>query len=298
MRVLVTGCQGQLGQALMRLSAISDVELFGVSHNELDITDKFQIDTVFKKIKPDLLINTAAFTAVDKAESDSHSAFMTNCDGPRYLAEACNHAGIPIIHLSTDYLFDGELDRSYCETDVPHPLNVYGESKLAGECAVQQAAERHIILRTSWLFSEQSPNFVITMLKLAKGNAEQLKIVNDQVGGPTSATSVAKLLLLMASRYFEQGALNWGVYHFAGQPYCSWYEFAETIITLAQEKGLLKSWPDTIPIQTHEYPSLAKRPQNSRLDSSKVSRDFGVYPCDWRNELGQILNSCSSIGNG
>jgi dTDP-4-dehydrorhamnose reductase len=127
------------------------------------------------------------------------------------------------------------------------------------------------------------------MLKLAKGNAEQLKIVNDQVGGPTSATSVAKLLLLMATRYSEQGALNWGIYHFAGQPYCSWYEFAETIFTLAQEKGLLASRPDTIPIQTYEYPGLAKRPQNSALDSSKVSRDFGVYPCEWRAELEKVL---------
>ena len=298
MRVIVTGCTGQLGQALLRLSRLSDLALLGVSHTELDITDKFQIDAVFKKIKPDLLINTAAFTAVDKAESDSRLAFITNCDGPRYLAEACDQAGIPIIHLSTDYVFDGELDRSYCESDVPHPLNVYGESKLAGEREVQQAAERHIILRTSWLFSEQPPNFVMTMLKLAKLKAEQLKVVNDQVGGPTSATSVAKLLLLMATRYSEQGALNWGIYHFAGQPYCSWYEFAETIFTLAQEKGLLESRPDTTPIQTHEYPSLAKRPQNSRLDSFRVSRDFGVPPCDWRNELGQIINSCSSKGNG
>ena len=294
----MTGCKGQLGQALLSLAGSTDIELLGVSHSELEITNQSQIQAVFRQFKPDLLINTAAFTAVDKAESDSHSAFMTNCDGPRYLAEACNHAGIPIIHLSTDYVFDGELDRSYCETDVPHPLNMYGESKLAGERAVQQAAERHIILRTSWLFSEQSPNFVMTMLKLAKSKAEQLKIVNDQVGGPTSATSVAKLLLLMATRYSEQGALNWGLYHFAGQPYCSWYEFAETIFTLAQEKGFLESRPDTTPIQTHEYPSLAKRPQNSMLDSSKVSRDFGVYPCDWRNDLEQILNSCLRSGNG
>ena len=294
----MTGCKGQLGQALLRLSRLSDLELLGVSHTELDITDKFQIDAVFKKIKPDLLINTAAFTAVDKAESDSRSAFITNSEGPRYLAEACNQAEIPIIHLSTDYVFDGELDRAYCESDVPHPLNVYGESKLSGERAVQQAAERHIILRTSWLFSEQSPNFVMTMLKLAKSKAELLKIVNDQVGGPTSATSVANLLLLIATRYFERGALNWGIYHFAGQPYCSWYEFAETIFTLAQEKGLIESRPDTIPIQSHEYPSLAKRPQNSALDSSKVSRDFGVPTCDWRNELGKIINSCSSMGNG
>ena len=294
----MTGCKGQLGQALLSLAGATDIELLGVSHSELEITNRSQIQAVFRQFKPDLLINTAAFTAVDKAESDSHSAFMTNCDGPRYLAEACNHTGIPIIHLSTDYVFDGELDRSYCETDVPHPLNVYGESKLAGEREVQQAAERHIILRTSWLFSEQSPNFVMTMLKLAKSKAEQLKIVNDQVGGPTSATSVAKLLLLIATRYSEQGALNWGTYHFAGQPYCSWYEFAETIFSLAQEKGLLESRPDTTPIQTHEYPSLAKRPQNSMLDSSKVSREFGVYPCDWRNELGKILNSCSSISNG
>ena len=294
----MTGCKGQLGQALLSLAGSTDIELLGVSHSELEITNQSQIQAVFRQFKPDLLINTAAFTAVDKAESDSHSAFMTNCDGPRYLAEACNHAGIPIIHLSTDYVFDGELDRSYCETDVPDPLNVYGESKLSGERAVQQAAERHLILRTSWLFSEQSPNFVMTMLKLAKSKAEQLKIVNDQVGGPTSATSVAKLLLLMATRYSEEGALNWGIYHFAGQPYCSWYEFAETIFTLAQEKGFLESRPDTTPIQTHEYPSLAKRPQNSMLDSSKVSRYFGVPPCDWRAELGQIINSCLRSGNG
>jgi dTDP-4-dehydrorhamnose reductase len=287
--VIVTGCKGQLGQALLSLAGSTDIELLGVSHSELDITDRFQIEAFFKKIKPDLLINTAAFTAVDKAERDTRSAYRANCDGPRYLAEACNQAGIPIIHLSTDYVFDGELDRSYCESDVPHPLNVYGESKSAGERAVQQAAERHIILRTSWLFSEQPPNFVRTMLTLATGKAEQLKIVNDQVGGPTSAASVAKLLLLMATRYFERGALNWGIYHFAGQPYCSWYEFAETIFTLAQEKGLVESRPDTTPIQTHEYPSLAKRPQNSMLDSSKVSRDFGVYPCDWRAELEKVL---------
>ena len=285
----MTGCQGQLGQALLSLAGATDIELLGVSHSELEITNQSQIQAVFRQFKPDLLINTAAFTSVDKAESDSHSAFMTNCDGPRYLAEACNQAGTPIIHLSTDYVFDGELDHSYCETDVPHPLNVYGESKLAGELAVQQTNERHIILRISWLFSEQSPNFVMTMLKLAKVKAEQLKVVNDQVGGPTSATSVANLLLLMATRYSEQGALNWGIYHFAGQPYCSWYEFAETIFTLAHEKGLLESRPDTIPIQTHEYPNLAKRPQNSMLDSSKVSRDFGVYPCDWRAELEKVL---------
>lgn len=289
MRVLVTGCQGQLGQALLSLSGTTNIELLGVPHLELDITERSQIDAVFKQLKPDLLINTAAYTAVDRAEIDTGSAYRTNCDGPRYLAEACNQKGIPIIHLSTDYVFDGELDRPYCESDVPHPLNVYGESKLAGERAVQQATERYIILRTSWLFSEQPPNFVMTMLQLAKGNTEQIKIVNDQIGGPTSATLVAKLLLVMATRYSEQGDLNWGIYHFAGQPYCSWFDFAKTIFTLAQERGLLESRPDTIPIQAHEYPSLAKRPKNSMLDSSKVSRDFGVSACEWRADLGTMF---------
>jgi dTDP-4-dehydrorhamnose reductase len=191
-------------------------------------------------------------------------------------------------------VFDGELDRPYSESDVPHPLNVYGASKLAGELAVQQVTKRHIILRTSWLFSEHSPNFVSTILKLASSQKE-LKVVSDQKGGPTSASSVAKLLLRMVKYYREKGELNWGVYHFACEPYCTWYEFAEAILGMAKQRGLINQIPLLTPILSHEYASPATRPLNSMLKNGNVQRDFGVPCCDWRVELEETLQKATLL---
>ena len=286
MRVLITGCNGQVGYCLTeRLK--DKVEILALDQEGLDITDERAVNKTVSDFKPDYIINAAAHTAVDRAEEEIESSNAINRDGPRYLAEAAQQVNAVILHISTDYVFDGEGEKPYLESDETAPQGVYGQSKLAGELAVAQSCPKHLILRTAWVFGEHGNNFVKTMLRLAQ-TRDELSIVGDQFGGPTYAGDIADALIAMIE-YIDQGQQpNWGIYHFSGMPYASWYDFAGKIFQLAESKGVLNKQPLLSSISTSSYPTPAKRPANSRLDCRNIENYFGIKPSDWRAALENI----------
>lgn len=283
MRVLIAGAQGQVGHELMRL-APEGVELHGFSSAQLDITSAEQVSAALERCRPDLIINSAAYTAVDKAENEPERAYAVNRDGVVHLARA----GVPLLHISTDYVFAGDACDAYREDDPTGPTGVYGASKLAGEQALAEVNARHVILRTAWVFGAHGNNFVKTMLRLGR-ERESLGVVADQLGCPTSAASIAAALWRLALHYREQGSLQWGTYHFAGAPACSWYEFAQSIFAQAHELGLLSKVPLVRAITTADYPTPAKRPAYSVLACDKLREAYGIEPADWRVELDRVL---------
>ena len=287
MKVILTGCDGQVGRFL-REKLEANVNLFAFNHNTLDITDESSVTEKVLSIKPDIIINAAAYTAVDNAEDNGELAFSVNCNGPKFLAQAAEKLDASIIHISTDYVFDGFSEASYSETDKVNPQGIYGASKLAGEEAVKSACRKHIILRTSWVFSEFGSNFVKTMLHLATERNE-LSIVNDQTGGPTYAGDIANAIIFLVNRYEEITSEQWGLYHYSGKPYVTWFEFASFIFEKAIEKNLLKKSPLLIPITSDEYPTRAKRPKNSKLNCTKINFQFGISESDWKNFLSGVI---------
>lgn len=286
MRVLITGSSGQVGHCLTeRLK--NKAEILALDYKGLDITDQLAVSKTVADFKPDYIINAAAHTAVDRAEQEVELSNAINRDGPQYLAQAAEHCGAVMLHISTDYVFDGEGEKPYIESDQTAPQGVYGQSKLAGEQAVADECRKHLILRTAWVFGEHGNNFVKTMLRLAQ-TRDEINIVGDQFGGPTYAGDIADTLIAMVD-YIEQGQQPaWGVYHFAGMPYASWYEFAAKIFQLAEAKGVLAKQPKISSIPTSAYPTPAKRPANSRLDCSKIIKQFGIKPSDWVAALDNI----------
>ncbi len=286
MKLLITGCEGQVGRCLVRQLS-HNVELLALNSQQLDITQQTDVQHVIRQFLPDVIINAAAYTAVDKAETEQENAFKVNSDGALYLAQAADDVGACILHLSTDYVFDGEKTTLYQEDDIAHPLNVYGASKLVGEQAVSQACERHIILRTAWAFAEDGHNFVNTMLKLAL-KQQTLNIVADQFGAPTYAEDIAKALVSIVEQ-IQSGYSAWGIYHYCGSPYVSWFQFAQTIFEQAVIQGRLKKQPELIPIATHQYPMPAKRPKQVKLSCQKIEQVFGIKPSDWQTAIMQIV---------
>lgn len=286
MRVLITGCNGQVGHCLTeRLK--SKAEILALDYEGLDITDQQAVSKTVADFKPNYIINAAAHTAVDRAEQEVELSYAINCDGPQYLAQAAQKINAVMLHISTDYVFDGTGDKPYVETDNTGPQGVYGSTKLAGELAVAQSCEKHLILRTAWVFGEHGNNFVKTMLRLAQ-TRDELSIVGDQFGGPTYAGDIADALIAMVE-FIEQGQQpEWGVYHFSGMPYASWYDFAAKIFQLAASRGVLTKQPKISSIPTSAYPTPAKRPANSRLDCSKIENQFGIKPSDWNAALENI----------
>lgn len=286
MRVLITGCNGQVGQCLTeRLK--SKAEIRALDYEGLDITDQQAVSKMVASFKPDYIINAAAHTAVDRAEQEVELANAINHDGPHYLAQSAQQVNAVLLHISTDYVFGGDAAQPYVETDKTGPQGVYGQSKLAGERVVAQSCDKHIILRTAWVFCEHGNNFVKTMLRLAQ-TRDELNIVGDQFGGPTYAGDIADALISMIE-YIEQGQVpEWGIYHFAGLPYVSWSQFAEKIFQRAENKGVLAKQPRINAIPTSAYPTPAKRPANSRLDCSKIANQFGINPSDWITALDNI----------
>lgn len=286
MRILITGCNGQVGHCLTeRLKNKANV--LALDYEGLDITNQQAVITTVTDFKPNYIINAAAHTAVDRAEQEVELSNAINCAGPQYLAEAAQQVNAVILHISTDYVFDGESEQPYREADQTAPQGVYGQSKLAGELAVAQYCEKHLILRTAWVFGEHGNNFVKTMLRLAQ-TREHLSIVNDQFGGPTYAGDIAEALITMVEA-IEQGLQpEWGIYHFTGMPYVSWYEFAGKVFELAEKKGVLKNQPQLCSIPTSGYPTPAKRPANSRLECGKIDRQFGIKPSNWMAALENI----------
>lgn len=285
-KFLITGAKGQVGHCLTE-QLTGKAEILAVDRDELDITDQSAVKKIVKTFKPDVIINAAAHTAVDRAESEVELSEAINVKGPQYLAEAANEIGAMILHISTDYVFEGTGSGEYKEDDQTNPQGVYGRTKLAGEIAVQQANSRSIILRTAWVFGEHGHNFVKTMLRLAK-DRDSLGIVGDQFGGPTYAGDIAKTLIEIANQILAGKEDAFGVYHFTGKPYVSWYEFAKAIFAEAELQNILEKSPLVNSIATSDYPTPAKRPANSRLDLTKIKQTFGIEPSDWQKALKNI----------
>lgn len=287
MRVLITGAGGQVGYELLRL-APAEFEVHGLDSAALDITDLEQVRSAVAEIQPGLIINAAAYTAVDKAESDVERAWAVNQDGVANLATVAEGLEIPVLHISTDYVFAGDAKTPYSETDPTGPTGVYGASKLAGEKALAAACSRYMVLRTSWVFGAHGNNFVKTMLRLGN-ERDSLSVVADQQGGPTSAASIATALWTLAEMYRIGQELPWGIYHFSGAPYCSWFEFAEEIFRQAETLGLLQKSPQLSVITTADYPTPARRPAWSVMDCAKISSNLGINAPDWKEDLRQML---------
>lgn len=295
MTVLITGAAGQVGRELAEQAALRGIEHIALSSAELDITNAAAVEMAFAKYKPTLVINAAAYTAVDKAESEKEKAFTVNAEGVRNLAQSARQAGCPVFHISTDYVFDGSKKEPYSETDQPNPTSVYGSSKLEGERYLQAILPEHRILRVSWVFGQYGNNFVKTMLRLG-AERDVLRIVNDQFGAPTSAAAIATVLLDWAEA-FLQGKLRasalstapaWGIYHFESNPGVTWFEFAVEIFAQAKSLGLINKVPQLIPITSAEFPTPVKRPLNSKLVSNRLSLPhYGLV--HWNGALATVL---------
>lgn len=287
-KVLVTGAKGQVGSELIKL-APADFTVIGFGSAQLDITDQEQVHAAVASHQPDLIINAAAYTAVDKAECDSDNAYAVNEQAVASLGQAAVQADIPLFHISTDYVFDGESTTPYKETDPVNPQSVYGASKLAGEQVLAATHNKHIILRTSWVFGAEGNNFVKTMLRLGK-ERDELSVVADQRGCPTSAASIAKILWQLVEKYQQQGSLLWGIYNFTNSPACTWYEFAVEIFKQAKERGLLENTPSIKSITSDDYPTPAKRPAWSVLDCNKIEHLLDKKVALWESELQGALD--------
>lgn len=293
MTILVTGAGGQVGSALAR--AAGDLQVVALDRTALDITDAAAVRAVVVQHQAKLVINAAAYTAVDRAEQEAGQAFSINRDGPAVLARVCAECGIPLFHLSTDYVFDGEKSTAYTEEDAISPVGVYARSKAEGEQAVRGALDRALILRVSWVFGVQGNNFVKTMIRLAR-QRDTLRVVADQHGNPTSAESIARALLLLARRYLNGDSMPWGTYHFSGSPSTTWYDFACRIMEVAHQRGLIARKPEMQRITTQEFPTPVKRPANSRLDCRKMEQVFGIAQDSWAAELDWQLQQLQQQG--
>jgi len=288
MRILVCGAAGQVGRELLDRADAYGLEALGLPRGRLDITDADQVRDVVGQLNPGLIINAAAYTHVDNAETHRDQAYAVNRDGAANLATAAREDAIPLLHISTDYVFSGEAQTPYREDDQVAPTGVYGQSKLAGEAAIQAALDRHLILRTSWVYGVYGHNFVKTMLRLGS-QRDALSVVADQFGCPTQAGSIADTLLQLARRYADDGALAWGLYHYSGRSPCSWFDFAVEIFRQAYADGMLAKRPAVSPISTAQYPTPARRPAWSVLDCSKFEATFGLATRDWHDDLAVVL---------
>jgi dTDP-4-dehydrorhamnose reductase len=296
-RVLVTGKDGQVGNALQQTVAKLGTVFF-LGRQDCDLTQPDSIRAAVARIRPDIIINPAAYTAVDKAESDSEAAFAVNAIAPAVLAEEAEKSNALLVHYSTDYVFDGKKDGAYSETDITNPQSVYGLSKLAGEDAIRRSGCQHFIFRTSWVFSAHGANFLKTILRLA-GERDALRIVADQVGAPTSAELIAGTTSYVLESWMREVAgLNGrrsdklGTYHLVASGQTNWYEYAKYVTRSAAQLGMpLKLSSDQIEaIATADYPLPAARPANSCLDTAKLTSAFGLILPDWKIGLDATLN--------
>ncbi|KNX80482.1 dTDP-4-dehydrorhamnose reductase [Pseudomonas sp. 250J] len=281
MKILVCGRNGQVAQALQgALAGLGEVHLVG--RDKLDQAQPELLREPLRQLAPDLIINAAAHTAVDQAESEPELAFAINAEAPRVLAEEAARLGVPLIHYSTDYVFDGCKSEPYNEDDTTHPLGVYGKSKLAGEQAIRAVDGEHLILRTSWVYSLYGRNFLLTMQRLLQ-ERPQLNVVNDQIGAPTWAATIAASTRALIERWQNGQAGAWGTYHLTAQGETSWFGFAQAIGEQLKARGL--PCAELLPIPSSEYPTPAQRPLNSRLDCSRLAREWQVSQPHWHDAL-------------
>lgn len=287
MTILLVGSRGQLGWELINAAKECGVDCEGLDTPQVDIKDRRSVERTLGQARYSLVINAAAYTAVDKAESERDEAFAVNAEGPGYLAVACSKGNTPLIHISTDYVFDGKKTSPYTEEDALCPMGVYGESKAAGEKAVQGSLSNHIILRTSWLYSSHGNNFVKTILRLA-GEREELRVVADQYGCPTYAADLAAAILDIAAQIDRGLSVEWGVYHYCGRGVTTWHEFAQKICELGKKHASMRV-KEIRAISTGEYPTPARRPAYSALDCSKIARVFGIQTRPWQESLAAMV---------
>ena len=281
-KILVFGANGQIGRALV---GEAPQRTAGLDRSAADICSEDDVRRAVRDHPPLAIVNAAAYTAADKAESEPEQAQHINRDGAAVLAAAASAAGVPFIHISTDYVFNGSKITPYREDDPIAPLSAYGLSKAEGERAVRGICEKHIILRTSWVYSPCGTNFVRTMLRLA-GEREELRIVNDQLGCPTAAADIASAILAIGEQVCAPNFSSWGIYHYCGRDAVTWYRFAELIFQAAERRG--RPPPRLVPITTAEFPTPARRPAYSVLSTEKVQRTFGIAS----RSLCQSLDEC------
>jgi len=284
MVILVTGSKGQLGQSLQYIANnYPELQFVFCDSSELDITNSNNCEQVFSKFKPDYCINTAAYTAVDKAEIEREKANLINVIGARNLAEICHLYQTTLLHVSTDFIFDGNKSFPYTEEDLPNPTGVYGQTKLEGELEIQEKCKKYFIVRTSWVYSQFGNNFMKTMLRLAH-ERDSISVVNDQIGTPTNAVDLAEALIsIILFSHRNSDTKKYGVYNFSNEGQCSWYDFAKKIFDINKITINLQ------PIPTSSYPTPARRPSYSVLDKAKIKHDFGIQIKNWNIALNDIL---------
>ncbi|MEZ4854342.1 dTDP-4-dehydrorhamnose reductase [Flavobacterium sp.] len=287
MVVLVTGANGQLGQSLQFVAnQYSEIDFVFCSSSELEITNFTNCESIFLKYQPDFCINAAAYTAVDKAESEQEKAASVNASGAQNLAEVCKTHNTILLHVSTDFVFDGNATKPILENEIPNPTSIYGLTKLRGEQIIQATWEKHFIIRTSWVYSQFGANFMKTMLRLSS-EKDSLSVVNDQIGTPTYAVDLANALIKIIDSCHAEfiSASNYGIYNFSNEGQCSWYEFAKEIF--AQKNITI----DLKPIPSSQFPTPAKRPAYSVLDKSKIKATFDIAINDWKTSLANCLDN-------
>jgi len=288
MRLAVTGKNGQVVSALLALAS-AELEIVALGRPELDLAQPETVLKALREVKPDAVVSAAAYTAVDKAESDPDIAFAVNQDGARAVAQAASDLGIPLIHLSTDYVFDGAKDTAYVESDATGPTSVYGRSKLEGERAVSEATDNYVVLRTAWVYSEYGNNFVKTMLRLSE-NRDEINVVADQFGCPTSANDIAAAVVTIARKLVEDSSAPLrGVFHLSGTGETNWANFAKQIFAFSAETGRKSIVVNDI--TTAQYPTLARRPANSRLDCSKLEEVYGIKLPSWQTSTRAVVTA-------
>jgi dTDP-4-dehydrorhamnose reductase len=281
-----------LGRELVRAAASRAIQLHGLPHADVDIADPSAVAATLARRNPQLVVNAAAYTKVDLAESHEAEARRANQTGPAVLAEACAVAKIPLLHISTDYVFDGAKHGAYVETDPVHPLNVYGRTKAAGEEAIRGTLKHHVIVRTAWVYSESGDNFLKTILRLA-ATREELRIVADQCGSPTSARELAEAILHVAPAWVRDSSLS-GTYHFTASGVTTWHGFASRIVATAAP--LTGRHPRVTPIRTEDYPTAALRPVNSQLDCCRFAKTFGLPPRPWTEAVDTTTKALLASG--
>lgn len=303
MRLLVTGASGQVGWELSR-SLMPLGEVIALDHRQCDFSRPESLPGLIRGIKPDIVVNAAGYTAVDKAEREEKLAMTVNGTAVGVIAEESRKAGILLVHYSTDYVFDGAKQTPYTEEDVPNPINAYGRSKLAGDIAVRQAGGAFVVLRTSWVYAGRGHNFLGTILRLAD-ERDELRIVDDQIGAPTWARAIADataLIVRAVGREQAQGQFTSGLFNLTASGATSWYGFAKAILEDAQRHGLLSAQhvPHLKPIPSEEHPLPAARPKNSRLAGDRLSKRFGIVLPAWKQGLALCIaemKTCEQFGN-
>ena len=287
MKILLTGGTGQVGWELAR-TLLPLGEVIAVNRAQADLADLNSIRTIIQQTQPDVIVNPAAYTAVDKAETEQAQAFLINAESPGAMAEEAKKIGALLVHYSTDYVFDGSKTSPYSENDTTNPMNVYGDSKLAGEQAMQATGGDYLILRTSWVYTNRGSNFLKTILRLA-AERDELKIVADQIGSPTWARLIAEATAHIVRQSLEErrnGAFNSNLYHLTSAGETSWHGFAEKIVEIASERKQIALKAKSIkPIPSSDYPVPAKRPANSRLLTQRLEQQFGLTMPSWDNAL-------------